>query len=590
VEGDLGLRASSKTKPRRTPSRPAKRTAPPKRELQDLQRGIYLSLKREAESLLGPTPPGIRAYEKTYRTELTRLERRTRPITIDKLIARAKRADVVLIGDYHTYAQSQRAVLRLLRELAKEIPTRELALGVECVASHHQHHLDRWLRGQISEETFLRSIQYEEVWGFPWEHYRGLFQFARDNGMDVVALNRPRDLLPPLAALPVARPAGDLGARDEWAAGLIVDELTRPRPRKVVAIYGEYHLSPSHLPASIREIARRNGLYGTPGEPEILVLHQNRDELFWKLAEQGLEQHAHLVELEGSHLCIFSGTPWTKLQSLVNWIRGDLTRFVDEDDEDSEEEFLQWMRIYGNGVSRFFHIPDAGYGTLQLARWEDLRGGPRWWRRLIQAQERFYLKEDENSTLVYVSSFSENAAAEVASVHLLHHDNPRKRAFLGRGPTAVDDFAASVLDHAFGFLGSLLINPRRKCDFPLDHQARLRELRRSPKSALFVHERASRTLFLELSKLKSASRPDLESRFRKQAPEALFTASRFLGHWLGSRLHESLLHGTRTVESIRTLFHERRRADPILRMGELLADVAAETAGQRRRRTKRDSL
>lgn len=571
-------------------SRAKRKSRRPTKELQQLQRGIYLSLQKEAASLLGRTPPGIRLYEKTYQKELARLERHVRPVPVARLVARAKNADVLLIGDYHTYGQSQRAVLRLLRELAEEIQPRDLVLGVECIASHQQHHLDRWMRGQISEDTFLRAVNYDETWGFPWDHYRGLFHFARDNGMEIVALNRPRDLLPPLAALPVARPAGDLGARDEWAAGLIVDELLRPRPRKFVAIYGEYHLSPSHLPAAIRAIAGRSGV----AEPKLLMLHQNRDELFWKLATKGIEQHAHLVELGQSHYCIFSGTPWTKLQSLVNWIRGDLARFVDEDEEDQEEEFIQWMRIYGNAVSRFFHIPDASYSALQLVRWEDLHsglhGGPRWWKKLVQAQERFYLKEDANSTLVYVASFSENAAAEVASVHLLHHDNPRKRPFLGTRSTAPDDFAASVLDHAFGFLGSLLINPRRKCDFPLDHQARVRELKRSPKSALFPHELASRELFLLLSKKTGLDREKLSPILVKESPEVLFTASRFLGHWIGVRLHESVLHGGRTTDSVRMMFFERRRADAWIRLEEILKDLDTDSGRPARKRSKRDSL
>jgi uncharacterized iron-regulated protein len=554
-----------------------------RKELQLLQRSIYASLQKEAASLLGRTPIGIRNYERTYQRELEKLEKNARPTTMTKLVSRARDADVLLIGDYHTYGQSQRAVLRLLRELATKIPPREMVLGMECISSQHQPNLDQWLRGQISEDQFLRAVQYDEAWGFPWENYRGLFHFARDHGMEILALNRPRELHPPIAAIPIAKRAGDLGARDEWAAGIIVDELLRPRARKVIAVYGEYHLSPSHLPAATREVARRNGL----AAPELLVLHQNRDELFWKLAAKGLEQSASLIALEGNHLCVFSGTPWTKLQSLVNWIRGDLTRFVDEDEGDAEEEFLQWMRIYGNGVSRFFHIPDASYGTLHLARWEDLQGGPRWWRRLLQAQERFYLREDESSVLVYVASFSENAAAEVASVHLLHHDNPRKRPFRGAKATAADDFAASALDHAFGFLGSLLINPRRKCDFPIDHETRLRELRRTPKQALFVHEFASRKLFMDLSARRKFDRKTLEKILLKSPPEVLFTTSRFLGHWLGARLHESLLHGERTTEQIRLFFFERRRADPWLRLEELFAEFALKP---RKKQSKRDSL
>jgi uncharacterized iron-regulated protein len=265
-----------------------------RKELQLLQRSIYASLQKEAASLLGRTPIGIRNYERTYQRELEKLEKNARPTTMTKLVSRARDADVLLIGDYHTYGQSQRAVLRLLRELATKIPPREMVLGMECISSQHQPNLDQWLRGQISEDQFLRAVQYDEAWGFPWENYRGLFHFARDHGMEILALNRPRELHPPIAAIPIAKRAGDLGARDEWAAGIIVDELLRPRARKVIAVYGEYHLSPSHLPAATREVARRNGL----AAPELLVLHQNRDELFWKLAAKGLEQSASLIALE----------------------------------------------------------------------------------------------------------------------------------------------------------------------------------------------------------------------------------------------------------------------------------------------------
>jgi hypothetical protein len=570
-----------------TPSTRPRRNANPRSaqanlELQSLQRSIHASLLKEAASLLGKTPPGIRAYEKTYGEELERLERSMKPISLAKVLRRAESADVILIGDYHTYGQSQRAALRFMRELAAKIPPREMVLAVECVSSQHQLHIDRWLRGQISEEALLQAIHYDSAWGFPWENYRGIFLFARDHGMEIIALNRPRDLLPPLAAIPSARKTGDLGARDEWAGGLLVDELMRPRPRKCIAIYGEYHLSPSHLPAAIREIARKSGIH----EPKLLVLHQNRDELFWKLASQGLEQQAHLVDLAGDHLCVFSGTPWTKLQSLVNWIQGDLARFVDEDDEDAEDEFLQWMRIYGDGVARFFQLPDADYSILQLAKWDDLQGGPRWWRKLLRSQERFYVREDAASVLVYVSSFSENAAAEVASVHLLHHDNPRKRPFVGKGDAAADDFASSVLDHAFGFLGSLLINPRRKCDYPVDHASRLIELRKKPKTALFPHEAEARKLFIDLATRGKLRSERIQSSLKKRSPECLFTVSRFLGHWYGARLHEALLAGKKSPAELRLFFYDRRRADPWNRLLELSAGRTKRS----HRTSKRDFL
>ena len=478
---------------------------------------------------MGKTPKEILRYETTFRTELRKSFQNFKISTRKYLIQAALSADVVLIGDYHTYQQAQRTALRVLRELvSKKANKKPYVLGLEFVSSHHQKTLDSFMSGRVSEKEFLKTIDYEKVWGFPWEHYAPLLEFAKKNKIKAIALNRPKGPLPPLAALKTAKKSGDLGARDEWAAGLILDQAHAGK--KVVAIYGELHLSPSHIPDHISLLSKLNAWK----TPRTLVLHQNQDELFWILAEKKLEHTAGIIELSNGNFCIFSGTPWTRIQSLINWLQGDLTAFMDEE-EDPNEEFLSWMKWAGIGLSDFFGIPCPAFDGLTVYGPGETR--TQWLRPLIQAQERVYWKDSLNDADVYVPSYTENSAAELSGIHLLHSENKRLKPFSGDPVSSL----GLILDHAFGLLCSLILNPRRKSDNLSEHKRRLKLLK--TERPLFAHEREARALYIKLELIWKKSPELLEKsfNFNSQDPAALFTACRYFGHALGRELYDRLL-------------------------------------------------
>lgn len=545
-----------------------------KSELQKLQKKIFHSLLSEAESLLGPTPKEILKYEETFRAELRKQFAGYRVSTRKKLLEKASRSDLVLIGDYHTYQQAQRTALRLLRELVRE--KREFTLGLELVSSRHQRYVDLFMRGKIPVKEFLKKIDYDKNWGFPWEHYAPLFELAQAHGIRVIALNRPKELLPPLVALKSAKKSGDLGARDEWAAGLILDEIHEGR--KVIAIYGELHLAPSHIPEKIRLLSELN--HREP--PKTLILHQNQDELFWKLAKENLEQTTGIVELKGGDFCVFSGTPWTRLQSLINWLQGDLASFTDEE-EDPEEEFVAWMKSTGARLGEFFGVTPPPYDSLTVygagdSSWAKRRAiSPNLTRALVESQERIYWKESPADADLYAPAYTENSAAELSAIHLLHGQSKRVKLFDGEWESAL----GVILDHAFGFFCSLLINPRRKCSLREDHQARLRALSTGKTKPRFRHEKESHELFLKLD-LDWRKNPGLiperlHGATRKSA--VLYTASHYFGHRLGKEIHERLLRGELSPENIREALIDLGKKSPRTRWAVF---TEALSAGPRR--------
>lgn len=545
-----------------------KKTTSPS-ELQRLQKKIFDSLTREAQTLMGKTPKAIICYENTYRTELRRSFQNFKVSTRKKLVQSALNSDVVLIGDYHTYQQAQRTALRVLRELVSKKTGKSYVLGLEFVSSQHQKVLESFMKGKLSEKDFLKKIDYEKVWGFPWEHYAPLLEFARKNRIQTIALNRPKGPLPPLAALKAARKSGDLGARDEWAAGMILDQVHAGK--KVVAIYGELHLSPSHIPDNILLLSKINAWK----TPRTLVLHQNQDELFWILAEKRLEQTAGIIELSNGDFCIFSGTPWTRMQSLINWLQGDLASFMDEE-EDPNEEFLSWMKRAGESLSEFFGIPTPAFDILTVYGAGETRH--RWLRPLIQSQERVYWKESINDAEVYVPAYTENSATELSGIHLLHAENKRLKPFTG-------DTASSlglILDHAFGFMCSLILNPRRKSDQLSEHRKQLKFLK--TQKPLFPHEKDARVLYLKMEQIWKKT-PDLfetNLNFKTQDPSALYTACRYFGHALGRELYDRLLKLEIDSETIRESIIEPGRTPGIYRW-RLFLDLMKSLRKKRRR-------
>ena len=78
--------------------------------------------------------------------------------TTEEVIDRASRADIVYFGDYHPLKESQDFVLRLMEELSKR--GRRVVLAMELLYEHQQPILDRWMKGVISEEEFLRQIHF----------------------------------------------------------------------------------------------------------------------------------------------------------------------------------------------------------------------------------------------------------------------------------------------------------------------------------------------------------------------------------------------------------------------------------------------
>jgi uncharacterized iron-regulated protein len=115
------------------------------------------------------------------------LKRTARDVAFEKMIDDLAKADVVYVGETHTDAGHHALQRRVLEHLWTR--GRLHAVGMEMFQRPFQPALDDYVFGRIDEEEMLRRTDYAKRWGFPFDLYRGILEFAREKRLPVIALN-----------------------------------------------------------------------------------------------------------------------------------------------------------------------------------------------------------------------------------------------------------------------------------------------------------------------------------------------------------------------------------------------------------------
>ena len=113
-----------------------------------------------------------------------------RATPISEVIPALKQNRIVIVGEHHntkSHHEAQMDVIRTLKEAGIQV-----AVGLEMFRSDSQQALDRWVAGDIAESEF-EEIFYDN-WGYSWENYRVIFDYARKEKLPMIGLNVPRDI------------------------------------------------------------------------------------------------------------------------------------------------------------------------------------------------------------------------------------------------------------------------------------------------------------------------------------------------------------------------------------------------------------
>ncbi|MBI3183024.1 MAG: ChaN family lipoprotein [Myxococcales bacterium] len=495
---------------------------------------LHLALYRRQKAQISRAVEGrshaFRAYEERYRKATRCFER---AITSSAVEAEVRRSDIVYVGDYHTLRQAQEGYLRLVRAALSD--GRRVVLALEFIEGRHQKALEAFLAGRCGERTFL-----ERTGHLPggqgsqlWPNFRPVLELARRENLEVLAIDR--------------RAGGprSLELRDRYAASRIAAaarEWDRPR---LMVLMGQFHVAPAHLPAAVRVEL------GPEGGRRHLVVYQSCEGVYFELLRRGLADRVEAVRIRDGELCLVGTSPVVCQQSFLDYLEAEAG---DEPlgDGGAGGRFRELAELLGRfaGVDVRPMLLEVEVCTAQDATFLGRLGRRGGLSRgeLAQVREQVLSREScylPRARTVYLGSLSLSHAAEEAA-HFVRHclvgdamDRPRKGS---------DAFYAACLEEALGFLGSKLVNPRRRCR---DIEQWSRELEVAKGEARQI------AAFILALKAAEADGPKAAAELLPLRKGRLFHAvSHGLGYLLGEALYRAFDSGRLGRNRIRELFRD----------------------------------
>ncbi len=114
-------------------------------------------------------------------------------VTPEELAKRLAGTGILFIGENHTNQEFHDVQFRTIKALREA--GREVLIGLEMFPYTAQPLLDNWNTGRYTEDGFVELAGWYDNWGYHWNYYRNIFLYAREHGINMYAVNSPRDVV-----------------------------------------------------------------------------------------------------------------------------------------------------------------------------------------------------------------------------------------------------------------------------------------------------------------------------------------------------------------------------------------------------------
>jgi uncharacterized iron-regulated protein len=527
--------------------------------LEELQKSLYDKAVDKAKFFAAAGSPTILNYAEKYFSSLPTTFKKT---SSDHLLQKIKQQKFVLYGDFHTLKQSQRGLLRLLKSFKDKYPAQKIILALEMFRASDQKYLNRYVDGEISEQELLAACEYRKTWGFPWENYRMLIEFAIESNYKIMGINTKQGGKEPLEK------------RDEFASQLLVKTANRHSDAIIICLIGEYHLADEHLPAYLEDRSPDLG-------NKIMRIFTNVDRYYFQTQGHHSGVSSEFLSLGSNKYCILNSPPWIKWQSYTLWEEMRSVKASEEYDWDQYEDSIE---LY---TEEFFDIDShilslvgelAAFLKLPLGKSEASKFNVYFFPEqndFDELQDRYDIPNQEMASIVerlsidgfyffgrgltfIIADLSLNNLAFAAGqfLHALFSAKPIDRN------TAEGRFVSRILDFASGSIAAKILNPRRK-GRNLDYYAelvRVNSRRRLIGHAKMLREAARAVLdfhaWMEAggSRNRDVLRPPRQIVLTDES--SYYEVSKSIGAIIGNSLYRQTMIQAETPELMRDIFRK----------------------------------
>ncbi len=415
------------------------------RKIETIKKELYERIRAQVTDRIGLQDREIRKIDKSFNRFFSHKWKQATPTQLQKQI---KHSNIIFWGDFHGVRQYQNNLLRWLKN--QDLSRNPIVVALECLPSQSQKWVDEYLKSRISEEDFLQKVKWDKVWGFPWAHYKPLFDWARENQQVLRVINGPKN-------------KSTSRQREIWGLKLLTQISLEFPTAKIFSLYGEYHLLPQGFPLLVKKIRSFKPVY----------VFQNSDSLYFQKPPQHQSEEGKIFKMNQTNFCIQNMSPWVKWQNYNLFLEEIQDADVDEN-LDLTDHVLGLSEI----LSKALEIPQdpnryAVFICSDRVLWDHLK-------KLPEAELRlFKCLIEENMSFVYLPGdwaflgrISANETASLAMQALFFQFNPK----LGWKEHSNSHWEFLIWIHAFSYFGSKLINPHRKSPTLMDLQKKSRLL------------------------------------------------------------------------------------------------------------------
>jgi len=118
-------------------------------------------------------------------------------LKLDEIIDTISDKPIILIGERHTNYEDHKVELAVITGLFNK--GIKVAIGMEMFQRPFQKVIDEYIAGTMDEREFLRKTEYFKRWGYDYNNYREIIEFARAKGIPLVALNQRSEIVDKVA-------------------------------------------------------------------------------------------------------------------------------------------------------------------------------------------------------------------------------------------------------------------------------------------------------------------------------------------------------------------------------------------------------
>lgn len=496
-------------------------------KLKNWRRSILNSMKVQIREILGTRPNHIDKYYLRYKKVFSRKYKRVKR---EVLFAKINASKIIFLADYHTLSQAQKFQLEIIRYLSEK--GKKMNLYLEPYSSSDQKILDDFINGKINEEYFLYKIKYKKSWGFEWENYKEILNFAKKNKIRVFGINLKKE--------------ASCEERDEFAASFISKKIMEEKDKTHIVIIGDLHLAPEHLPEKLLKNLDKNFAY--------VIIYQNSETIYLKEMEKGKENNLEIVQLKPESFCVFNAPPWVKYQSFLVYLLK--SRILNLEEKNLDDLALDLLSRLGKFFSKKWET------EIEIKTSDDLDFLPDI-LNLNEAYHFFHLLQNNYSFILPDQNIIYLPIPNLLSFveELAHFIFYKEGNWQNEHIYNENYFFHRIYYYAFGYFSSKLLFEERHTQSVKELKNLLKE--KSDERAEKKLERLKTAVPYIIKIIKNLDKIKKLNRFEILLDEKLcFTISRRVGYLLGERWFEYFKRGKINCQKILSIIQKKEIEEP----------------------------